>query len=431
MHFSFCFPGGQCRTCGKVLSIWEGESLQIGETLADLVSDNQKDKPKLRQFYKGINSLLNQKGGCLVIHARSTAKLDVFHQKVDGKLCSLIPDHSLYTDVYDFSFLDDQHIVYRVRPLQAGRLYSVLDFRSRTSLNSGRGVLTPFQAAQILATEKRGVKRKREVSVSEQDVSVSEQEVSVSEREVSVSEREVSVSEQGVSVSEQEVSVSVSEQEVSARFTAKQQALSSDGRPLHESSTVEAKAVQENKPQLADHCWYNLHLPEYISAFAKNQDGGSIYFGLKEIDFAASPGKPKAVILVPEEVDLTPAERRSFKENIFERVKNEMAFVGTSSPSNPIDIIFHDVQEAAENACVIEVKVKFYDGLCFASSKGPELYRYVLGDQPGEANDEAISITDWYENGEHARSVMKDYCSSQSQKNNHVFTPPHENIFSG
>ena len=350
-----------------------------------MVSDNQKDKPKLRQFYKGINSLLNQKGGCLVIHAESTENLDTFHQKVDGKLCSLIPDHSLYTDVYDFSFLDAQHIVYRVRPLQAGRLYSVLDFHSRTSLNSGRGLLTPFQAAQILATEKRGVKRKRGVSVSEQGVSV--------------------------------------------RFTAKQQALDSDGRPLHESSTVEAKAVQENKPQLADHCWHNLHLPEYISAFAKNQDGGSIYFGLKEIDFAASPGKLKAVILVPEEVDFTSAERLSFKQNIFERVRDEMAYVGTSSPSNPIEVIFHKVYGAAENACVIEVKVKFYDGLCFASSEGPELYQYVLGDQPGEPNDEAISISDWYENGAHARSVMKHYCASQSEKNNHVFKPPHENIF--
>nr|KAG5685185.1 hypothetical protein BaRGS_011083 [Batillaria attramentaria] len=172
---------------------------------------------------------------------------------------------------------------------------------------------------------------------------------------------------------------------------------------------------------LANYCWNDVRLPQYISAFAKIRSGGSIFLGVMEED------KPKLWIQVQSaEVDglftvhdsdfkvwkenegnedskmvyhvaredavpdkktkpsgkfmcqgvcLTKNEQKLFRKKIQEKIRTDMLWLGLSKPINPVTIHFHGVENGPADMCVIEIQVDFFHGVAFHHNKGPVSYK--------------------------------------------------------
>ena len=366
---------------------------------------------KLQEFYKHVNSLLNGKGGAVIIHLNNLNLLERFDQKVDKKLGGLISDGSMYHDVFKRSYFDDAHLVYEITPRPRKRPRSTLDFKTKTSVNKGKEAPTYEQMKvwlQVLCAP-----------VNTEDTNKCE-----------------------------------------IKFTLdKEVFIEKDCRrePFQESMNMQAKSLlQVKKRKLDNYCWEHLKLNEYISAFTKVKSGGSVYFGVgegKNITRAWVPVSPQWIKLDPqpmgagnqpwkvwadqkvttptvyyvakqenvktketstgkfrtEALPLTRAERDQFRRGISKMVVDELKWFGAVEPQNPVEVIFHDVSEAPTDHCVIEVRVNYYHGLCFHDKEGPESYR-VKG--PGDPRTEPvfhrIPLDDWVKQfSEEAARKMK------------------------
>ena len=180
----------------------------------------------LQKFYLYVNSLLNGKGGTVVIHSKNPNLLERFDQKVDKKLIDLISDGSMYHDLFERGYSDDAHLVYRVKPCAKNKPWSTLDFKTKTSTSKGRDVPSYVQLSvwleNLCAQPNRNFK-----SADEDDVEFE---------------------------------------------NGKQVFIKKDyGRePFQESMTIQAKSLRHATTQdLVIHCWKTLKLNEYISAFTK------------------------------------------------------------------------------------------------------------------------------------------------------------------
>ena len=357
----------------------------------------------LQKFYLYVNSLLNGKGGTVVIHSKNPNLLERFDQKVDKKLIDLISDGSMYHDLFERGYSDDAHLVYRIKPCAKNKPWSTLDFKTKTSTNKGRDVPSYVQLSvwleNLCAQPNRSFK-----SANEGDMEFE---------------------------------------------NGKQVFIKKDyGRePFQESMTIQAKSLRHATTQdLVRHCWKTLKLNEYISAFTKIRGGGSVYFGVgehkeeKELWISALPRCTKFVKLTTharaekwniwkdpnlrtkptlfyvakgnkvktvekatgefwtEAIHLTKEERVRFHRGILERVVDELKWVGVEEPYDPVQVFFHDVASAPTDHCVIEVKVNYYHGLCFHDKEGPESYRIKGPGNPRTAPaPHRIDFPEWVE----------------------------------
>ncbi|KAK7096521.1 hypothetical protein V1264_005807 [Littorina saxatilis] len=238
--------------------------------------------------------------------------------------------------------------------------------------------------------------------------------------------------------------------------------------PFKETRNQQAKSVPKqytgNIKRLTKFMWEHLKLPQYISAFSKNVDGGSVFFGfvekklniekwqreepsytpisLEDPDWklwkdrnntaylVASLSKPPSIprswtlvhnetavqgiftvandgqwnvykdscvsaFHVAKESDVPKAEQKTgkiiceglfdvqrFEENLKttlrERIRDELLWLGTAQPEDPVTFRFHPVvTETGQptNKWVIELIVEYFHGVIFTQKEGPEVYR--------------------------------------------------------
>ena len=322
---------------------------------ADDLEDVYHDNKTLQQFYKYVNSLLNGVGGAVVIHSNNHSLLEQFDQKVDNKLTDLISDGFMYHDVFERYYFDNAHLVYRIKPREGTRPYSTLDFKTKTSVNKGIQVPSYVQISVWL----------KKLSAEPNDSSESANEGHM-------------------------------------EFINGQQVIINKDygpEPFQESTTIQAKPLTTEKHEHAKHCWKNMKLNEYISAFTKIMGGGSVYFGVVEKRGFTKKHRVRTVKFITEPIQLTEEERVQFHRGIRERVVDELKWVGAKGPCYPVEVFFHDVHDvhdAQPDHCVIEVKVNYYHGMCFHNKEGPESYRIKgPGDPRTEPVISRIPLDDW------------------------------------
>ena len=348
-------------------------------TLEDDLSELLGSSKKLNEFFKYISGFQNGKGGLVVIHAKHEDQLGLFDQKVDNRLQAMIPDGKLYHKVFERSFLMPNHLVYRVKPnANQSRLFSTVNFNTKVSVNKGKENPTYTQMSVLIDH--------------------------VSGREPSNQTSRAS--------------------EGSIQFAFEEQVMISKGRtrePFQESMTIQAKACEtmnNSMENLVDYIWKDMKLNEYISAFTKIEGGGSVYFGIYEekteadkwmfvtddithilrmmdndwevwretlqkkhtvyhVTEVGSPSSKKETgtgKFTCRGVILTNENRSDFCMRMQEKVRQNVLWFGASAPSDPVEIYFHEVENSPAASFVIEVKVKYYHGLCFHNSDGPESY---------------------------------------------------------
>ena len=203
------------------------------------LNDVYNNTRNLHKFYHYVNTLLNGKGGTVVIHSKNPNLLERFDQKVDRKFIDLISDGSMYHDVFERSYSDDAHLVYRIKPCAKNKPWSTLDFKTKASTSKGRDVPSYVQMSvwleNLCAQPNRSFKTADEGDMEFEN--------------------------------------------------GKQVFIKNDyGRvPFQKSMTIQAKSLRQVTTQdLVKHCWKTLKLNEYISAFTKIRGGGSVYFGVGE-----------------------------------------------------------------------------------------------------------------------------------------------------
>ena len=334
---------------------------------ADDLEDVYHDNQTLQQFYKYVNSLLNGVGGVVVMHSNNPNLLEPFDQKVDEKLSGLISDGSMYHDVFERSYFDNAHLVYRIKPRERPRPYSTLDFKTKTSANKGKLVPSYVQMSVWL----------KKLSAEPNDSSESANEGHME----FINGKEV--------------------------FIIKD----NERESFQESTTIQAKSLTTKKHEHAEHCWEKMDLNEYISAFTKIRGGGSVYFGVAEDYGITKKHRVKTVKFITKPIQMTEEERVRFFRGIRERVENKLKWVGAKGPCYPVQVFFHHVANAQADHCVIEVKVNYYHGLCFHDKDGPESYRIKgPGDPRTEPEIHRIPLDDWVKSfNVNAAEKMKAY----------------------
>ncbi|XP_070175702.1 uncharacterized protein [Littorina saxatilis] len=354
----------------------------------------------------------------------------------------MISDFSFYTDIFSLSLKDTKHILYKVKPRSKCRPYSAFDFKTKTSLNKGKGETSSTQVAHVLAGERYS---KKDTSKRRSDVCI----------------------------------------DLEYKKEAKICRKSGKGwsEPLHESATVQIKAIipgSIGNKSLEQYCWEDIKLGEYISAFAKIPEGGSVYIGLseeskwdkkwdsaerlardvlevrrsqkKDWDVWKEPNSKNPTVffvakksskvhkkevktgkIITEGIQINRNDRDKFCDSIYTRIQNNVTYVGASKPpDNPIEVCFHPIKDApCCNTYVIQIKVEYYPGLCFYSSDGPELYKGTLHPRSALLTYEDVGIDDWLASFDLSIKGLKDTFDEQlpQEKEVKVFKPPHTTLF--
>ncbi|XP_070175880.1 uncharacterized protein [Littorina saxatilis] len=375
----------------------------------------KKPKP-LTQFLKYANALLNGRAGNIVIHSSDHNLLEKFDQKVDPKLKDLLSDGSMYHNVFERSYFDPYHLVYRVKPSAGRRVWSTLDFKSKVSYNKGieppsyRNMSVCIDTLCATSPELGDHRQTQEKFVFE----LGEEVVVWKKKEQNEEEVEV----------------------------------------FQESMTLQAKAIHiqaEREPdygllrlKLADHCWNSLKLKEYITAFTKIRGGGSIFLGVSEhktrqvawelpdpnivngpftvageqwgvwqdkhgpdppivyhLAREAKTNEQATGQFITDAFQLTDYEKECFQDDILERVR-KLKWIGITDHSGVVQVDFHDVNingNHGDGCCVIEIKINYYHGLCFYDTEGPESYRCRPPIQgsifQSKPELERIQVNDW------------------------------------
>ncbi|KAK7094436.1 hypothetical protein V1264_005998 [Littorina saxatilis] len=368
-----------CNICRDIHS-QRTETITLASRLDDLIAKGSQKK--VQEFYKYVNSFLNEKGGTIVIHACNLNALEQFDQKVDKKLNELIPDGSLFQNKYERSYFDRNHLVYRIKPSDKNRPLSTLDFKTKVSSNKGNEPPSYTQMTFLIDSF-----CKNDESSDDSD---SECEFVFKEGEEVFIRRETW------------------------------------DEPFQENLRTQAKLVPTSSmSDLVNYCWDKLK--EYISSFTKIRQSCSIFFGVGEYKEII----PEWVVSEPDCVELTPLGKQdtwriwetpqrtggtqeqanqqlqvyfvskaaktkelqtgkfktvavtsskqthcSFKDAIERKANEELKWVGQEEPRQLLQFAFHPLKDAQHpDYCVLEITIGYYHGLCFYDKEGPELYR--------------------------------------------------------
>ncbi|XP_070201092.1 uncharacterized protein [Littorina saxatilis] len=302
------------------------------EKLTGTSKDKTKGKAEIKdeedeaknEFFKIINSFLNAKEGSVLIHSDGDRNIDLFDQKVDGRLVTLIPDNALYQDVYERSFLDDNHLYYRVKPRSGQRPLSILDFNTKFAVS--KGLVDPTQ----------GQMRDFMKHVIEEE-------------------------EKSPSFFEAYRGTAVLEKDQPAMLNS----VESGSKPFRENICTQAKAYDQT--DLKEFCWKKSK--PYISAFSKIPGGGSVYIGIAE----DKTGNIATGKLIVKGVNANEFDEQEMQEELLRRVGMEMMHIGRREPDNVIETEALPVL-SDKSSVVIQIKVNYYHGIYFTSLDGPKLF---------------------------------------------------------
>ncbi|KAK7468195.1 hypothetical protein BaRGS_00036556 [Batillaria attramentaria] len=233
-----------CSGCNKIrrkVAVARWQRIVMDNPSIESVLQGRRDQraEHLHRMLKVVNALLNTGGGIVCIHARDPYLVGLFDERIDNKLCALIPDHSLFHENFERSFWDEQHILirvtYRHRPL------STLAVNSKLLRDTGLQDMTCLHALGWVG------------AVSDEDSAQSAPNANYIE-----------------------IPTFVKDEPVRVRYGV-----------FQESSSMQVKSIPDdmrNRPlqELINYIWIDMALATYISALSKLPDGGCMYFGVEE-----------------------------------------------------------------------------------------------------------------------------------------------------
>ncbi|KAK7487084.1 hypothetical protein BaRGS_00021754 [Batillaria attramentaria] len=118
-----------------------------------LVSNTPQEETLKEKFRKSVSTLLNTPGGgVVIIHAHNVRFIDHFNSAIQDKVKQLIPDGSSYSDNFQCSVFDAEHISFAVKP-RKGRL-GVSTVESYIKSSADAGLCTPTQTEMIARVKK-------------------------------------------------------------------------------------------------------------------------------------------------------------------------------------------------------------------------------------------------------------------------------------
>ncbi|KAK7099186.1 uncharacterized protein [Littorina saxatilis] len=215
----------------------------------------------LRELFRMVNALLNGGGGVLYMHVTPNM-LHFLDEQIDDVFTKLIPDGSLFKDNFERDVHEDQcHVILRVKPRD--RPLSTLDFKTKASSNKGLTEITHLQMRQLI--------RKTDLSSPPQQALPSPPTPPPQQQQRPQQDKPAPNT------------PFAEKRSFADTFT---QGARING--FHENKSVEAKSVKHNVDKtkdggaLACHAWTELKLPERVTAFSKEEDGGSYFLGIGE-----------------------------------------------------------------------------------------------------------------------------------------------------
>ncbi|KAK7491170.1 hypothetical protein BaRGS_00017607 [Batillaria attramentaria] len=366
----FCLPTvHECLTCKKISggSIPGGPSIVLAsDFIKTVISGPKPAKQKnVENFLKLMNARLNAGGGSVCVHIDDPHCLGFFDEKVDDKMMELIADDTLFSDNFERCYQDENHVLFRVKQRQRCHL-STFNFNTKQSLDRGLSDLTHGQMRHWIAHR------------------------STSEPAASGKNR--------------------------LRFV-KGEVVKDGNGVFQESVSVQAKRVPETLAEkggedenriesLAEYCWEGTSKPlsHYISAFTKLRQGGSVYFGLSE-EKRGEKQEMRTGRFKCDGVALDDSERKKLRRLIVQKVSQNMQSIPIPpADDSPVEVEFRQVVEGGADLFIVEVAVKYVDGVVFYA-RGPLSYRLS---QSGK--DEEITIKEWIKHYQKSASSMDQAC---------------------
>ena len=216
----------------------------VQSTLFVEVAKSKEKKEKRKQTIEGvveiINAFLNEGQGLLCIHSEDPYFLDQFHQQLDDHLNSMLSDGSLFDENYELNYnfeVDPFRVVFSVKPRHRPPPITQ-DFKTKVSLDKG---VTNLMCQQVQTLLVKVSRPKRPPPSEMRDVQFNF------------------------------VNKGVVEQFVENRY-----------RQAKRFPTVHSGPGSRRVPfpKLVDSVWELV--VNYISAFSKNEAGGSVFFGILE-----------------------------------------------------------------------------------------------------------------------------------------------------
>ena len=301
----------------------------------------------LETFLQVVNAIMNTNNSDntsevisskICVHTDKPHLLGEFDKKVDDKLVKLISDDSQFNDNFRRYFHDKKHVIFEVK--SRARPHSTLDFHTKLSLNKGLCDPTHGQMLRLLSGAPS----------------------LVNEGSSPAQEKPQNF------VKNAEVKVKASSTEDIVPF---QECISLQAKPskdkLRSSTRGRANRVEEQVAMW----WNDKAVCQYVSAFSKLPQGGSIYLGVRE---DVIEGKQTGRFY-PNGIVLNDAEKNALKQSIENKIREEMIWIPEGKKPT-VRFTFHTVQGGEDNEVVVEVSVSHFPGVGFFRKCGPRSYQH-------------------------------------------------------
>ncbi|KAK7465113.1 hypothetical protein BaRGS_00037692, partial [Batillaria attramentaria] len=371
-------------------------------------------------FFKSVNALLNCGGGAIFIHAE-TRILHFFDDQVDDTLMKMVPDDSVFEENFEQKVLDQNHVVFRVKP--GHRPLSTWSFNTKLSLNKGLIDPNHYQMRRLLSKIGTAVDQAPDYTHSSNI-------------------RALYPAKRGERMRFQVPQSDTDDDQQKSRILW-----------FHENSSIQAKALADasvtNGTGMLNYLWSGLKqpLPHFITAFSKQDQGGSVFLGIKEEKLikpawhavenmeglasvfeterifwktAQQEKNPKVLYFAkPEDaqkkeeqtgcfecegVPLTEDDKASMVDLLKKNLEKDLLWYPKAPESAPVELKFHPVQPSGggqrdqsgeKQLFIVEARVKKVPGICFQDKRGPGAFVFAHRDNPALKGKVRLTWDEW------------------------------------
>ncbi|XP_046547507.1 uncharacterized protein LOC124257485 [Haliotis rubra] len=339
-----------CPVCKLIRHRYEEEykkgprnsTIQLHAEYNTIRGKKSKEKSSvLEKVAKAVSALRNSGGGVLLVHLKGTSPedgcLEYFDEFVVRTFTNLLECGELYTDTYERYFLSDQPkfadtsdiLVVKVNKT-AG--VATVDFNTKANNDNENLDINSLILSEVLG--KTEITEKNQASLRNLPPNVN---TFHENRHIQLKAFKV--------------------------------------------KTEEIKRKQAHVEKLTDHIWHNLKLKDNITSMSKLVQGGSYYLGVNEKEVVTQRGyQTKVAEIVGFKLHV---RQKSLIESIYKKVETDLCVLTrkgefTDAPRDLINIAFHPVLQS--ELCVLEVAIRYCDGVVFYDRQGPRSYLLDISD---------------------------------------------------
>ncbi len=158
---------------------------------------------------------------------------------------------------------------------------------------------------------------------------------------------------------------------------------------MHENRKIELKSLRSenlnssNVSDLVDYIWTGLKLKDNLTSFSKIIGGGSLFVGVSEEspseNYTYKTKTPRIEgFELPTDGDIVKELKKKIGDSVSVGEYRNIAGSGpvvSDAPSDLVKIELHRVDNTAPQKYVLEIAVRYFDGLVFYDKQGPRTYK--------------------------------------------------------